>query len=118
MTVEIPRALKADPEVFALLGDRIYPSSAPLKVEVPYLVFQGFGSDPDNTLDCGAVNENNAFQFVVWHTDIKAAEAIRLKASKVLETATFFYTGKHPDLEDTESQLFGRGWDMNWWSER
>ena len=21
-------------------------------------------------------------------------------------------------LEDTESKLFGRGWDMNWWSER
>lgn len=118
MTVEISRALKADPTVYSLLGDRIYPNSADIGVEVPYLVFQGMGSDPDNTLDCGAANENSSFQFVVWHDDIKEAERIRLLASKVLEANHFYYTGKHPDNEDAETKLFGRGWDMNWWSER
>lgn len=118
MTVEIPRALKADPAVYALLGERIYPSSAPLSAEVPYLVFQGIGSSPENTLDCGAANENSAFQFVVWHNDIQKAERIRLLASKVLESKQFYYTGKHPDTDDAETKLFGRGWDMNWWSKR
>lgn len=118
MTVEIPRSLKADPDVYLELGERIYPSTAPNNVDIPYLVFQGMGSSPENTLDCGATNENGSYQFVVWHNDIKEAERIRLMASKVLEANQFYYEGKHPDLEDSETKLFGRGWDMNYWSER
>ena len=118
MTVEIPRALKANSELLAKLGQRIFPGAAPLKTPVPYLVFQGIGSSPEHTIDCGAVNENNAYQFVIWHNDIKEAEAIRLLASNVLEDAGFFYTGKHPDNEDFETKLCGRGWDMSWWSDR
>lgn len=118
MTVEIPRALKANSELLAKLGQRIFPGAAPLKTPVPYLVFQGIGSSPEHTIDCGAVNENNAYQLVIWHNDIKEAEAIRLLASTVLEDAGFFYTGKHPDNEDSETKLYGRGWDMSWWSDR
>ena len=117
MTVEISRALKVDSVIGPQLGGRIFPNTADLGTPVPYMVFQGIGSDPEHTLDCGAVNENNQYQLVVWHNDIKAAEAIRLRAIKVLEKAGFFYQGKHPDSEDFETKLHGRGWDMSYWSD-
>lgn len=117
MTVEISRALKADDILGPKLGGRIFPNTADLDAPVPYLVFQGIGSNPEHTLDCGAVNENNQYQIVVWHNNIKEAEAIRLRAIKVLEGIGFFYQGKHPDNEDFETKLHGRGWDMSYWSD-
>ena len=117
MTVEISRALKADTVIGPQLGGRIFPNTADLGTSVPYLVFQGIGSDPEHSIDCGVVNENNQYQMVVWHNDIKVAEAIRLRAVKVLEKAGFFYQGKHPDSEDFETKLHGRGWDMSYWSD-
>lgn len=119
MTAPIAKTLKANTELFAKLGDRIFANAAPLKTSVPYLVFQTLSSSPENNLDCGAQNENDSYQLVVWHNDAKAAEDIRILASKALEQVGFFYTGKHPDNEDQqETKLHGRGWDMNWWSDR
>lgn len=114
----IYKTLQQDPVLLALLGDRIFPNKAPLGTNTPYLVWQGLGSDPANNLDCGAKSENSSVQFVVWHKDIRKAEEIRLAASKVLEAAGFYYLGEHPDNEDEEAKLHGRGWDMNWWSRR
>lgn len=116
MTVEISRALKADDILGPILGTRIFPNTAGLGTPVPYIVFQGIGSDPEHSLDCGAVNDNNQYQLVVWHNDIQEAERIRSRAVKVLEKIGFFYQGKHPDNEDFETKLFGRGWDMSYWS--
>ena len=111
MTVEISRAIKANTNLNTQLGGRVFPNTAPLKTPV-----QGIGSDPEHAIDCGAVNENNQYQMVVWHNDIKVAEAIRLRVIKVLEGVGFFYQGKHPDSEDFETKLHGRGWDMSYWS--
>ena len=117
MTVEISRALKADDILGPKLNGRIFPNTADFNTPVPYVVFQGIGSNPEHTIDCGAVNENNQYQIVVWHNNIKEAEAIRLRAIKVLEGIGFFYQGKHPDNEDFETKLHGRGWDMSYWSD-
>ena len=117
MTVEISRARKADDILGPKLGGRIFPNTAELNTPVPYVVFQGIGSNPEHTIDCGAVNENNQYQIVVWHNNIKEAGAIRLRAIKVLEGIGFFYQGKHPDNEDFETKLHGRGWDMSYWSD-
>ena len=116
MTVEISRALKADDILGPKLGERIFPNTADFGTPVPYIVFQGIGSSPEHAVDCGAVNENNSFQIVVWHNDIEDGEAIRSRAVKVLEKIGFFYQGKHPDNEDFEAKLYGRGWDMSYWS--
>ncbi len=51
-------------------------------------------------------------------TIFREAEEIRSRAVKVLEKIGFFYQGKHPDNEDFETKLFGRGWDMSYWSGR
>jgi len=118
MTVEISRSLKADTTLDEKLGGRIYPNPADIGTPVPYLVFQGLGSSPTNMMDCGSIDENNRYQFVVWHDDVKEAESIRLKASRVLEDVGFFYLGKHPDMQDEETKLHGRGWSMSYWSSR
>ena len=114
MTIEIPKVLKSDAD----LGGRIYPNPADIGTPLPYLVFQNLGSSPANTMDCGAIDENNKYQFVVWHDDIKKAEAIRLRVSRVLEDFGFFYNGKHPDMQDEGTKLHGRGWSMSYWSSR
>lgn len=116
--VPIYKTLSADAELVAILGDRMYPTVAPKGTRAPYLVWSGMGSTPENQLDCGATNENSRIQFVVWHIDARKAEEIRLKASKILNTAGFYYEGEHPDNHDEETNLHGRGWDMNYWLDR
>lgn len=111
MTAPIAKTIKAE------FDGRVFMGVAPFKTPVPYLVFQGTGSAPENTLDCGAIDENDSYQFVIWHNNPKEAESLRLKARKLLENAGFYYNGKHPDTIDPETKLHGRGWDMNWWSE-
>lgn len=105
-------------EVNDLLGGRIFQNVAQLKCRTPYLVYQGIGSSPKNTLDCGAILDHDAHQFVVWDGDSARAEKIRLLVSKELEKSGYFYTGKHPDSFDHHTKLSGRGWDMNFWSDR
>lgn len=117
MTAPIAKTIKANTELFVVFGDSIYLSEAPLDAQTPYLVFQGTGSTPENTIDCGVIDENDSYQFVIWHSNPKEAEALRLKARIALEQAGFYYNGKHPDSIDAETKLHGRGWDMNWWSE-
>ncbi|MCL6245217.1 DUF3168 domain-containing protein [Acinetobacter sp. ANC 7200] len=117
MTAPIAKTIKANTELFAAFGDRVYLSEAPLDVQTPYLVFQGIGSEPENTIDCGAIDENDTYQMVIWHSNPKEAEDLRLKARIALEQAGFYYNGKHPDTIDPETRRHGRGWDMNWWSE-
>lgn len=117
MTAPIAKTLKANAELLAAFGVRIYLSEAPLDTQTPYLVFQGLGSVPEKTIDCGAIDENDSYQFVIWHTSPKDGESLRRKARVLLEQAGFYYNGKHPDSIDAETKLHGRGWDMNYWSD-
>ena len=117
MTAPIAKTIKADTYLAPIFGDRIFLSVADKCTTTPYLVFSGIGSAPENTIDCGAVDENDTYQMVIWHSNPKEAETLRLKVRTLLEKAGFYYNGKHPDSIDTETKLHGRGWDMNWWSE-
>lgn len=117
MTAPIAKTIKADTYLASKFGDRVFLGQADIGAAVPYLVFKGIGSEPENTIDCGAIDENDTYQMVIWHSNPKEAEDLRLKARKLLENAGFYYNGKHPDTIDPETKLYGRGWDMNWWSE-
>ncbi len=118
MTPQIYKILRENEVLFEKLGDRIYAHEAPLKAKTPYLVWQGIGSSPENTIDCGSQADHDSYQFVIWHTNIPEAESLRFIASKALESNDLFYTGKHPDNRDPQTTLHGRGWDMNWWAGR
>ena len=117
MIAPIARTIKADTYLASEFGDRIFLGQADIGTTIPYLVFQGIGSEPENMIDCGAIDDNDSYQMVIWHSSPKEAEDLRLKARIALEQAGFYYNGKHPDSIDTETKLHGRGWDMNWWSE-
>lgn len=111
------KILSAQPELKKALGDRIFNGSAPVGTKAPYLVWQGIGSTPENTLDCGTTNENDSYQFVIWghETQIPQLNVLRKLARQTLETAGLYYIGKHPDGEDPETKLRSRGFDMNYW---
>lgn len=118
MTPLVVKTLNENRAIDTYLGGRIFSGYASLGTKTPYLVWQGIGSNPENTLDCGAQAEHDVYQFVVWHTNEVEATEIRLLASKALEEIGLYYTGKHPDNRDLQTKLHGRGWDMNWWSGR
>lgn len=69
-------------------------------------------------MDCGVIDENNKYQFVVWYDDIKKVEVICLRVSRVLEGFGFFYNGKYFDMQDEEIKLYGCGWSMSYWLSR
>lgn len=112
------KILSAQPELKRLLGDRIFSGSAPTDTKAPYLVWQGIGSTPENSMDCGATDENDSYQFAVWghSTQIPQLNFLRDLARKALEANGLFYISKNPDGEDLETKLRSRGFDMNWWS--
>lgn len=116
---DVFKILSANPILQSAFGKRIFNSSVPDGIEGLYLVWQGVGSAPENTIDCGATNENDSYQFVIWghKSRIPQIEDLRNTARKTLEMAGLYYRGKHPDAQDAETKLLGRGWDMSWWTE-
>lgn len=111
------KILSAQPELKKSLGDRIFNGSAPVGTKSPYFVWQGIGSTPESSIDCGTTSENDSYQFVIWghETQIPKLNELRKLARKTLEDAGLYYVGKHPDGEDPETKLRSRGFDMNWW---
>ncbi len=117
---EVYDLLYADDFIRSKIGNRIFPTVATKGTKTPYIVWQGRGSAPENTMDCGATNENGSYQFAVWGKGTVDLEAIRKKARLILEANGFYYEGKQPDNIDSSTPdniLYGRGWTMNYWSD-
>jgi hypothetical protein len=111
--------LKADSNVTALLGTsplKIYEDIAPTGTKFPYAVWSVVTGNPENNLDCAANIDHVSFQIVVYDTSQKGASDIRAAIRTALEQHCYV-TNIHPNHFEriNDTNVFGRGFDANWW---
>lgn len=114
--------LRAVSAVTALLGAepfKVYEDIAPAGTKYPYAVWSVVNADPKNHLDCPAAIDHVSFQIVVYDTQQKRASEIRAAIRKALEPhcyVTNIHQNHFERIADTN--IFGRGFDANWFLDR
>ena len=114
--------LKANPSVTALLGTsplKVYEDIAPHKTPFPYAIWSVVTANPENNLDCAANIDHVSFQIVVYDSNPKRASDIRAAIRTALEPYCYV-TSIHPNHFERilDTNVFGRGFDANWWLDR
>ncbi|QDJ91875.1 DUF3168 domain-containing protein [Acinetobacter haemolyticus] len=111
----IIRLLNDSPEVRAVLGDdlRVYEDVAPLGTEPPYAVFQAIGGAAINHLDEPANFDEVMYQIIIYDTDAKLAYQIKDLVLSILEHRSYILNPMINSFE-TNTKLYGRGFDANW----
>ncbi|MCU4365638.1 DUF3168 domain-containing protein [Acinetobacter variabilis] len=114
--------LKASKEVTDLLGTnplKVWEDVAPSGTAYPYAVWSTVSGDPQNNLDCPANTDHVTFQVFVYDTHAGNASNIRETIRKVLElhcTIANSHLNNFQRIADTN--IFGRGFDANWFLDR
>ena len=113
--------LKASPEVTALLGTsplKVWEDISPNKA-YPYAVWSVVTANPENHLDCPANLDHVSFQIVVYDTIKKRSSDMREMIRKTLEPHCYV-TIIHPNHFEriADTNIFGRGFDANWFLDR
>ncbi|USE84342.1 DUF3168 domain-containing protein [Acinetobacter tibetensis] len=114
--------LKADSNVTALLGNnplKVFEDIAPTGTAYPYAVWSVVTANPENNLDCAANIDHVSFQIVVYDSNQKRASDIRAAIRTALEPYCYV-TSIHPNHFERilDTNVFGRGFDANWWLDR
>lgn len=114
--------LKASKEVTDLLGTsplKVWEDIAPSGTAYPYAVWSVVTANPENNLDCPANTDHVSFQIVVYDTQQKRASEIREAVRKALEPHCYV-TNIHPNHFEriADTNIFGRGFDANWFLDR
>ena len=114
--------LKASKEVTDLLGTnplKVWEDIAPHKTRYPYAVWPVVTANPENNLDCPANTDHVSFQIVVYDAQQKRASDIRAAIRKALEPHCYV-TNIHPNHFEriADTNIFGRGFDANWFLDR
>ncbi|AXY57270.1 DUF3168 domain-containing protein [Acinetobacter chinensis] len=113
------QTLFVDPVVAGFLGRKIYEDIAPKGTEFPYAVWSTTTALPEHSLDCSPQIDQIGFQLVVYDVDATRASDIRKAICKVLDplcTVTSAHPNHYERIGDTD--IFGRGFDANWWMDR
>ncbi|MDX8160974.1 DUF3168 domain-containing protein [Acinetobacter pittii] len=115
----IYRTLNADAAVKAILGTdlRVYEDLAPLDTPTPYAVWQEVGGSAENSLDCPAKTDHVMYQVIVYDTNQKRAYEAREAIRKALETQSYILNPRISNYE-TDTKLYSRGFDANWFLDR
>lgn len=111
----IYKLLAGSSEVRAVLGEnpRIYEDVAPVGTDPPYAVFQAIGGSAINHLDAPANFDEVMYQVIVYAPDEKDAYAAKDAVLKVLEQSSYILNPMINSFE-TNTKLYGRGFDANW----
>ncbi len=114
--------LKSNPAVTALLGNnpiKVFEDIAPTGTIYPYAVWSTVSGEPQNNLDCPANTDHVSFQIVVYDTHPGKASEARKAIRKALEPHCYI-TGIHPNHFEriADTNIFGRGFDANWFLDR
>lgn len=115
----IYRLLNESQQVKDILGQeiRVYEDIAPLKTPVPYAVWQEVGGSAENSLDCPAKTDHVMYQMMVYDTDQKRAYQARDVIRKALENHSYVLNPRISNYE-SNTRLFVRGFDANWFLSR
>ena len=115
----IYKTLNADVAVKAIFGDnlRIYEDIAPIGTSTPYAVWQEVGGNAKNSLDCPAKTDHIMYQVMVYDTNQKRAYEGRETIRKALENHSYILNPRISGYE-TDTKLFSRGFDANWFLAR
>lgn len=115
----IYKTLNADVAVKAIFGNnlRIYEDIAPTGTSTPYAVWQEVGGNAENSLDCPATTDHIMYQVMVYDTNQKRAYEGRDAIRKALENQSYILNPRISNYE-TETKLFSRGFDANWFLTR
>lgn len=113
--------LKASKEVTDLLGTdplKVWEDIAPKK-EYPYAVWSVISANPQNNLDKPANLDHVSFQIIVYDTHPGRASEIRAAIRRALEPHCYV-TSIHPNHPEriADTNIFGRGFDANWFLDR
>ena len=115
----IYKALNANADVKAIFGAnlRIYEDIAPIGTATPYAVWQEVGGNAENSLDCPAKTDHIMYQVMVYDTNQKRAYEGREAIRKALENQSYILNPRISGYE-TDTKLFSRGFDANWFLAR
>jgi len=94
--------LKADSEVSALVGTRIYPLKAPQNVTNPYMTYQVVNDNSNQCIGGETYQNDTRFQIDVWDTTYSKVDAIK---KAVLSALTGFKSSNSiRAMDDYESE--------------
>ncbi|MDO6646190.1 DUF3168 domain-containing protein [Acinetobacter guillouiae] len=113
------KTLQASPDVVALVNNRIYEDIAPNGTKFPYVIWSLVGGVPNHNLDCPPKIDHLTYQLVVYDIERARASEIRKAISVVLDPLCTI-TNLHPNHVErvADTNIFGRGFDANWWFDR
>jgi hypothetical protein len=124
LVAQLRKVLLADPDVEALVGDRVHAVKAPDGVEKPYVVVAIISDVPESTLsgsDADALSTARV-QVTAWSDryeeahDIDVATTAVVAALKAPAPGLSAWKASGPlDLYDDEANLFGASTDFNVW---
>lgn len=114
--------LSANADIQVALGTdpvRVFEDIAPDKTNYPYAVWTMITAIPDNYLDCPPDFDHVSFQIVVYDTNKTRASVTRKLIREVIEQHCLV-TRFHPNHFERKSDtnIFGRGFDANWFLDR
>ena len=115
----IYKTLNANADVKTIFGDnlRIYEDIAPIGTATPYAVWQEVGGNAENNLDCHATTDHIMYKVIVYDTNRKRAYMGRDAIRKALENHSYILNPRISGYE-TDTKLFSRGFDANWFLDR
>lgn len=114
----VVKTLKANTELTKVLGTDPFRVFEDINDEkgFPYAVWSIIGARPENNLDCAAQIDHQYFQIIVYSKSREEASEIRALIRETLEPHCYI-TNIHPSYFEriADTNIFGRGFDANWW---
>lgn len=108
--------LKNNPQIAALLGDKIYEDVAPEKTPTPYLVWSDVSGVPNTSLDNITNEDDVSYQVMIYSPSQKTASNIRTVVAEILQEHSLI--DQRFGNYETDTRLFARGFSGNWWLDR
>jgi hypothetical protein len=119
--------MSVEAEIFTVLGplvgNRVYPDTAPLNTPKPYIVYQRIGGRVITPLGRDIPDKQNArVQVTCWSATRLASSALALQIEDLLRTTAVFVAcspeSAPVSMNEPDMGLYGAAQDFTVWSQR